>query len=109
MKLVTAILQDEDADGLLQALIDKHYRATKIGSTGGFLRRGNTTILVGVTDHLVDDLINTIRENCQTRTQVINPAFPGIGPDLLQTPYQVEVEVGGATVFVQDVERFVRV
>jgi uncharacterized protein YaaQ len=109
MKLITAIVQDEDAEALLDALVRKQYRATKIGSTGGFLRRGNSTIFVGIEDEAVDTVIETIRDSCRTRTQLLNPALPGIGPELLQTPYQVEVEVGGATIFVQDVERFVRV
>jgi uncharacterized protein YaaQ len=64
MKLIIAILRDEDTDNVSHALIDCDFRVTRIASTGGFLRRGNTTIMVGVEDGKVDEAIQVIRQNC---------------------------------------------
>lgn len=108
MKLVTAIVQDEDLPNLLDGLTKVGFRATVIGSTGGFLRSGNSTVLVGVEDQQVDRLLSIIRERCRTRTQLMNPYSPALEPGLLYMPPQVEVEVGGAVVFVQNVLRFER-
>lgn len=108
MKLVTAIVQDEDLPNLLDGLTKVDFRATVIGSTGGFLRSGNSTVLVGVEDQQVERLLSIIQERCRTRTQLMNPYSPALEPGLLYMPPQVEVEVGGAVVFVQNVVRFER-
>lgn len=108
MKLVTAIIQDEDLPNLLDGLTKTGFRSTVISSTGGFLRSGNSTVLVGVDDHQVGRVVSQIRERCRTRTQMMNPYSPALEPGLLYMPPQVEVEVGGAVIFVQQVERFER-
>lgn len=63
MKMMIVILGDQDAEHVLQALVDNDYRATRISSTGVFLRRGNTTILIGLEEERVDGAIELIREN----------------------------------------------
>lgn len=108
MKLIVSVVHSDDAPGLLEALTQRQYRATTIGTTGGFLREGNATVLVGVEADQVDDVLALIRENCRTRTQYMNPLPPVMEPGELHLPYPVEVEVGGATIFVLDVDRFVR-
>jgi uncharacterized protein YaaQ len=108
MKLITAIVQSEDAGDLLRALTQRNYRATRVKTAGGFLREANATILIGVEDDQVDDVLAIIRENCVTRRQYINPMPPVMEPGELYMPYPLEVEVGGATVFVLPVERFER-
>jgi len=106
MKMVMAIVQDEDADRVLDDLIATGYRATKIASSGGFLRRGNSVLMIGVDDPLVDDVIETLRRRCRRRQQLVEPSAL---PILRQSPpAPLEVAVGGATVFVWDVERYVR-
>ncbi|MBI3973199.1 MAG: cyclic-di-AMP receptor [Chloroflexi bacterium] len=67
MKLVWAIVQNEDAGNAMKALNAKGYRATRINTVGGLLKRGNVTILAGVEPEQVDDVINTLREHCQAR------------------------------------------
>ena len=99
MKLVTAIVHNEDAGTLVDALLEREFRATRLHSSGGFLKQGNATILVGVEDDQVDAVLELISANCHARRQFVNPMPP---------PYPVEVEVGGATVFVLPVERFER-
>jgi uncharacterized protein YaaQ len=79
-----------------------------VSTTGGFLREGNSTILIGVEDEQMDAVLSIIRENCQSRKQFVNPLPPIMEPGELYMPAPVEIEVGGATVFVLDVERFER-
>lgn len=94
MKLLIAVVQDQDAGPLMHRLIEKGFGATKLASTGGFLRQGNTTIFIGVDDEQVDAARECIRQNCRHRRQAAGPS---------------EVEVGAATVFVLGVDRFERI
>ncbi|NMA48917.1 MAG: hypothetical protein GX947_04005 [Tissierellia bacterium] len=108
MKLVVAIVQDQDAPSLVEDLTDKEFRVTKLASTGGFLKAGNTTLLSGVEEDKVKDVIKIIEDNCKTReitTSLLTVTMPGD----TYIPYPLEVKVGGATVFVLDVEQYVRI
>ncbi len=108
MKLVVAIVQREDAGGLIDALTNRGHKATRINTAGGFLKEGNSTVLVGVEDEAVDGVLKLIEANCNTRTQYVNPLPPVMEPGEFYMPYPVEVQVGGATVFVLNVERYER-
>jgi uncharacterized protein YaaQ len=108
VKLVVSIVHNEDAGPLVDALLDREYRATRLHSSGGFLKQSNATIIVGVDDGKVDEVLGIVRENCTSRTQVVNPMPPIMEPGEFFMPYPLEVEVGGATVFVLPVERFER-
>ncbi len=109
MKLIVAVVQDKDAQRLVEGLVDKGFRSTKLASTGGFLREGNTTILVGTEDHQVSTVLNVVRKTCHSREQLVTPLAPVSGPSDSYVPYPVEVQVGGATVFVLQVERFEKI
>ncbi|GED20141.1 MULTISPECIES: cyclic-di-AMP receptor [Kurthia] len=106
MKLVVAVVQDQDSNRLSNALTKYDFRATKLASTGGFLRSGNTTFLIGTEDSLVPKALDVIRENCRARDQMVAPISPMGGNADSYIPYPVEVEVGGATVFVLPIEQF---
>lgn len=108
MKLVVAIVHNEDAGALVDALLDKEYRATRLHSSGGFLKQSNATIILGVEDASVEAVLEVIREMCHARTQMVNPMPPIMEPGEFFMPYPLEVEVGGATVFVLRVDRFER-
>ena len=108
MKLILAVVQAEDAGGLLTQLTEQGFRATRIKTAGGFLRETNATVFLGVEDEQVDVALQVIRENCVTRRQQINPVPPVMEPGEFFLPYPVEVEVGGATIWVLDVDRFER-
>jgi uncharacterized protein YaaQ len=108
VKLVVSIVHNEDAGPLVDALLEHEYRATRLHSSGGFLKQSNATIIVGVEDAKVDEVLEVVRENCTSRTQVVNPMPPIMEPGEFFMPYPLEVEVGGATVFVLPVERFER-
>ena len=109
MKLVTAIVQDEDAGKLLNALVKAGFRATRFQSHGGFLRARNSTILLGVEDTRLDAALRIIRENCRTRTRSVSPLPPVMEPGEFFMPQPVEVQVGGATIFVTNLEYYERV
>jgi uncharacterized protein YaaQ len=106
MKLVMAIVHNDDAGVLTNALRDNNYSSTLISTTGGFLREGNATFLVGVEANRLEDLLALVKKTCTTRTQLVNPMPPVMEPGELYLAQPVEVQVGGATVFVMDVERF---
>jgi uncharacterized protein YaaQ len=106
MKLIMSIVNSDDARGLVEALLREGHRATLISTTGGFLRAGNTTICVGTEDDKVDEVLKLIEENCHTRTEYVNPLPPMMEAGELYIPTPVEVQVGGATAFVVDVERY---
>lgn len=106
MKLVVAVVQDQDSNRLSNALTKNDFRATKLASTGGFLRSGNTTFLIGVDDDLVPELLDLIKDNCRSREQMVAPVSPMGGNADSYIPYPVEVEVGGATIFVLPIEQF---
>ncbi len=108
MKLVVAIVHNEDAGALVDALLEKEHRATRLHSSGGFLKQSNTTVIVGVDEPQVDEVIAIVRDSCHARTQIVNPMPPIMEPGEFFMPYPLEVEVGGATVFVLPVERFER-
>jgi uncharacterized protein YaaQ len=108
VKLIVAIVHNEDAGALVDALLDKEFRATRLHSSGGFLKQSNATIVVGVEDADVDEVMSIVRANCVSRSQVVNPMPPIMEPGEFFMPYPLEVEVGGATVFVLPVERFER-
>ena len=108
MKLVVAIVHPEDAGALVDALTDKEYRVTRLHSQGGFLKQNNASILVGVEEPQVDDVLQVIRDTCHARTQHISPIPPIMEPGEFYMPYPVEVTFGGATVFVLDVARYER-
>ncbi len=105
-KLVVVIASDGDADRLMRRLVQQGYPATKIGSTGGFLRRGNATILSGVEEGDVDAVLGTVRAECRARTERVPvQALPLFGEGAVLTE-PLEIRVGGAIVFVLAVERF---
>jgi uncharacterized protein YaaQ len=108
VKLVLAIVNHEDAGDLVDALLQREYRTTRLQSSGGFLKQSNATVVVGADDDKVEDVLSIIRDTCTSRTQVVNPMPPIMEPGEFFMPYPIEVEVGGATVFVLPVERFER-
>jgi uncharacterized protein YaaQ len=104
MKLITAIINKRDTGEVCDSLTEAKVTFTKMSTMGGFLKAGNATLLIGVEDEKVDFVIDIIRKHCAQRMEplpaVVNTGVPMYGY------YQTEVLVGGATVFVTNVERF---
>ena len=109
MKLVIAIVQDEDSSRLISHLMNDGFSATKLATTGGFLRAGNTTLLIGVADDKLQNVMNIIEKVCRSRKQIAAqpPTISGVSSGVY-SPYPIEVMVGGATVFVLTVDQFVK-
>ncbi|PKM87140.1 MAG: hypothetical protein CVU87_10245 [Firmicutes bacterium HGW-Firmicutes-12] len=107
MKLVICIVSNKDVSALLEELVFKGYRATKLASTGGFLKEGNTTLLIGIDVEQVEEVFEIIENKCRSRKQLVTPISTGLAETFV--PYPMEVTVGGATVFLIDVEKNIRV
>lgn len=104
MKLILAIVQHQDAANLVDALTELGYRVTRLSSQGGFLREGNVTLMLSVEDYQVNSVIRTVREHCSTRTRYVSPMPPIAESGEFYPPAPLEVQVGGATVFVLNAE-----
>ena len=100
MKLVLAVVQRQDAGELLEALTALGHRVTRISSEGGFLREGNVTLLLAAEEHQIEPLLQSVREHCYTRTRYVSPLPPVAESGEFYPPSPIEVQVGGATVFV---------
>ena len=104
MKMITAIVNKEDSKAVCNELLRAHFYVPRLATTGGFLMAGNMTLLIGTDDEKVDKCIDLIASCSKQRKEVVpSTASYGIG---VTTAYPLEVTVGGATVFVTNVERF---
>lgn len=106
MKLIITIVQDDDSLDLIDDLNNNGYMVTKLATTGGFLKAGNTTLLVGVEEVKVDNVIKIIREDCERRKGIIPSIDTMPEPTGVFIPYPVDIEIGGATIFVVDVDKY---
>ena len=109
MKLIIAVVQGEDAQRAVVALTDKGISSTRMSSSGGFLQQGNVTLMIGVEDAQVEAALQLIHENCRERSRYLNPVPPLAEPGEFFMAYPVEVQVGGATVFVVPVDSFEKI
>lgn len=103
MKLLFAIIQKEDTKPLTRALIEHEISVTRIASSGGFLSGGNTTLMIGVEADRVDTAIEVIRTHSSRRHSVTVPAT-GIAQPMDGVAVPIQITIGGATVFIVDVE-----
>ena len=104
MKLILAIVNKEDSTVVSQALTKARYSVTKLATTGGFLMSGNITLIIGTEDEKVERAIEIIKDHSRQRKEIVpSTATYGIG---VTTSFPLEVTVGGATIFVLDVDRF---
>ncbi len=111
MKLIIAIVQDEDSSRLLSELMQQGFGVTKLATTGGFLKAGNTTLLLGVDDQRVDEAIAAIDKVCKSRKQISTSPSSMVGGMTHgeYSSFPIEVTVGGATLFVLSVDQFLKV
>ena len=109
MKMVMAIVNSDDSRNVLDRLMRRGFSATVTSSAGGFLRIGNTTIFCGVENEQIDEVLTIIRESCPNRVQYVTPLPPVMEPGEVHIPTPIEKHIGGATIFVLDVEHYERV
>lgn len=106
MKLIVAIVQDQDSHILIDELMDNDFRITKLASTGGFLKSGNTTLLIGVEEDKIEKALEIIESNCKIREMTTSIPTMNIPGDSY-VPYPIKVKVGGANIFILDIEEYV--
>jgi uncharacterized protein YaaQ len=106
MKVLFVIVQRDDVSALASALTRGGYRMTRYASTGGFLRRGNETFLIGLEDEQVEGVIALIGQTCRPQTQPLASPPPGVAPSEFVVPFPTEIRVGGAIVFVLPADQF---
>ena len=107
MKMIFAIVNKDDSGAVQSALTREGFSATKLATTGGFLHGGNTTLMIGVDKEKVEETLDIIKSKSSTRKEfmVIPSTLPGYADS---SPTPVQVTLGGATVFIVDVEQFYR-
>jgi len=108
LKLVVAVIHNRDKNKVIDDLIRNGFKFTIIGSTGGFLREGNTTFLIGIEDTEKGAVLSIIEQNCQTREQIVNVLPPDGTPVGTFVPNPIKVPVGGAVVWIIHVEEMHR-
>ncbi len=106
MKLLIAVINNDDCPAVLSEITKKGFSATKLSTSGGFLKAGNSTLLIGVEEEKVDELVEIIGKFCSKRKQIVptNSAFNS--EFFVSVP--VEISVGGATIFVVDIDKFIK-
>ncbi|MGD8237389.1 MAG: cyclic-di-AMP receptor [Armatimonadota bacterium] len=109
MKLLIAVVNSQDARSLRDALIESGFRFTEIGSTGGFLRQGNLTLLIGVAEDEVQAAMELIGQHCRTREEVVDVTPPDTRVYSHPVAEALTVPIGGAQVFVVNVEQVVQI
>jgi uncharacterized protein YaaQ len=118
IKLIITIIQREDADPLAAALRDSGFSSTVVSTTGGFLRKGNATMWVGVEERQVSVVLDIIKCTCP-RAQYVSPLPPSMVRNELDMPSalvsldpglsgSIEVQTGGAVIFVLNVEQMLK-
>lgn len=111
MKMLLAIVHNEDAPLLLNELNERKYYVTKLATTGGFLKKGNTTLLLGIDDNQVEEVCEIIKQHSGRRQQIMYtppaPSNSNVYNSVSSVP--VNVEVGGSTIFILPVEDYRKV
>ncbi|WP_459129247.1 cyclic-di-AMP receptor [Guggenheimella bovis] len=105
MKLLIIIVQDDDVHALTSTLTKNKFMITKLASSGGFLKRGNTTLIMGVEDDQVEQVKAIVQETSKSRIEMM-PSIPVIAQGVITASEPLEVRVGGAIFFQLDVEAF---
>lgn len=104
MKMIIAIIQADDTHDAINALTKANFRVTKLATTGGFLKAGNTTLLIGVEENQVDQVVGILNKECKQRVEKVPMLVDANGLTMWNPTEMIDVPVGGATIFVIDVE-----
>lgn len=107
MKLIIAIVSNDDSPILMKELVKHKYFVTKLASSGGLLRKGNTTLMIGAPKEQVDSILKLIEKYSKTRSELVPSSIISDIGVIPSTP--LEVTVGGATIFIVDVEKFKKI
>ncbi len=106
--LIICVIRDQDAAKLMDVLRDTNFSFTKLASTGGFLREGNTTFLVGVVEARKEELISLVKKVCGRREEIVESTMPVNEPIGPYVPQAVKVTRGGGVLFEVPIDRYER-
>lgn len=106
MKAVIAVVQGQDTIRLSNALREENIPFTTVDSTGGFLRERNSTFLIGIPNERLDMVVKVLSKNCHTRVEYVSSYPSAFDPAEFYMPRPIEVQVGGASVWILDVDRY---
>lgn len=110
MKLVYAIIRNDNEDDVVSLLNQNHYSVTRLSTTGGFLKKGNTTLMIGVEDEKVEEVISLIKQECgQHQKLTVNMPYISGTTMVNYATMPMTVDVGGATIFVINVDRYEKI
>ena len=110
MKLVYAIVRNDNEDDVVSQLTQHHYRVTRLSTTGGFLKKGNTTLMIGAEDDKVQEVIDVIKQECgQHQKLTVNMPYISGTTMVNYATMPMTVDVGGATIFVINVDRYEKI
>ena len=108
--MIYAIVRNDNEDDVVTQLTQHHYSVTRLSTTGGFLRKGNTTLMIGADDEKVDEVISLIKQECgQHQKLTVNMPYISGTTMVNYATMPMHVEVGGATIFVVNVERYEKI
>ena len=110
LKLVYAIVRNDNEDDVVSLLNQNHYSVTRLSTTGGFLKKGNTTLMIGVEDEKVEEVISLIKQECgQHQKLTVNMPYISGTAMVNYATMPMTVEVGGATIFVINVDHYEKI
>ncbi|MGE4320347.1 MAG: cyclic-di-AMP receptor [Acholeplasmataceae bacterium] len=107
MKLIVAIVSNDDANKVQKALVKEKFFSTRLSTTGGFLRAGNVTFMIGTNDEKIPRVLEIIETHSKKRSKLVPNTIVNEFGSFTALP--IEVEVGGATVFVINVDQFIKI
>lgn len=107
MKLMYIIVRNDNAQDVEKALLNAHFQITKLATSGGFLKKGNTTIMSCCMDEEVNKAINILKEECGKRNAItVDVPMASAGSAMQYASIPTKIEIGGATIIVTDVCKF---
>ena len=106
-KLIYAIVRNDNEDDVVSQLTQHRYSVTRLSTTGGFLKKGNTTLMIGAEDDKVEEVISIIKQECgQHQKLTVNMPYISGTTMVNYATMPMTVDVGGATIFVINVDRY---
>ena len=110
MKIIYAIVSSDDGNRVTDVLTEHQFSVTRLATTGGFLKKGNTTLMIGAEDDKVQEVIDIIKQECgQHQKLTVNMPYISGTTMVNYATMPMNVEVGGATIFVIDVDRYEKI
>ncbi|MDR2822267.1 MAG: cyclic-di-AMP receptor [Acholeplasmatales bacterium] len=107
MKLIIAVVNQEDSKKVHKVFVENRIFSTKLSSSGNFLSSGQVTYMIGAEDKRIDEILDVLRNTCKKRIKIVPSTI--LSEFHLQNTVPIEVEVGGATIFILEVSQFFKI